>query len=172
MREGRIILETVDIRNVYFDDRASKFDDCVDEILIEYISSEQFRMEMGEYENTEYVGTMAKDNLVFTNFEEAGKSNNDYVQKLHYWNKQSDSYIVLYNGKIIGRNDHIPYAHKELPIVPRQYGKVMNSIYGRGLAEACLQFLDKYNRLSEMIFDGIARSNNSMFAVGNGLTFE
>lgn len=48
----------------------------------------------------------------------------------------------------------------------------MDSIYGRGLAEACLQFLDKYNRLSEMLYDGLARSNNSIFAIGNGLTFD
>jgi hypothetical protein len=35
-----------------------------------------------------------------------------------------------------------------------------------------MQFLDKINRLSEMIFDGISRSNNSIFAMGNGLTFD
>jgi hypothetical protein len=50
---------------------------------------------------------------------------------MHYWNKQADKYIVIYNRSIISRNTPIPYAHKELPIVPRQYGYIADSKYGR-----------------------------------------
>ena len=169
MRQGRIILKTVDIRNVYFDDRVNNFDDCNDQVYLEYITPEQFRMEMNDpnSDNLEQVGTSTKIDQVFQTWEDMGKMNIGLVEKMHYWNKQADRYIVVYNRALIGRDTPIPYAHKELPIVPRQYGKVMDSIYGRGLAEACLQFQDKYNRLSEMIFDGIARSNNSIFAMGN-----
>ncbi len=174
MRQGRIILSTLDIRNVYFDDRVTSFDDCNDQIYIEYITPEQFRTEMNDpnFSNLEHVGTTSKIDQTYWTWEDLGKMNNNLVEKLHYWNKQADRYIVIYNRAVVGRDTPIPYAHKELPIVPRQYGKVMDSIYGRGLAEACMQFLDKYNRLSEMIFDGISRSNNSIFAVGGGLSFD
>lgn len=174
MKQGRIILRTLDIRNVYFDDRVTCFNDCNDQIYIEYITPEQFREEMGNPNlmNTDRVGTTQKVDQAYYTYEDTGKLNQGLVEKLHYWNKQADKYIVIFNRNILGRNDPIPYSHKELPIVPRQYGTVMDSIYGRGIAEACMQFLDKINRLSEMLFDGISRSNNSIFAIGNGLTFD
>jgi hypothetical protein len=42
MKQGRIILRTLDIRNVYFDDRTTNFDDDNDQVYIEYITPEQF----------------------------------------------------------------------------------------------------------------------------------
>ena len=120
----------MDIRYVWFDDRVNNFKDCIDQIYVEWISEDQFKMENPEYENLDMVGIMSKNDTVFWNFEEQGKLNNKLVKKLHYWNKQADRYIVIYNDSIIGRDTPIPYAHKELPIVPRQYSKVMNSIYG------------------------------------------
>jgi len=174
MRKGRIILRTLDIRNVYFDDRSGDFDEHNDQIFIEWITPEQFRQEMNDPNliNQDTVGTTSKTEQDFWTMEDRGRLNTGLVEKLHYWNKQADKYVILYNRSIVGRNDPIPYAHKELPIVPRQYGKIMNSVYGRGLAEACFQFQEKYNKLSEMLFDGISRSNNSIFAMGNGLTFD
>lgn len=174
MKQGRIILRTLDIRNVYFDDRTTNFDDDNDQVYIEYITPEQFDAlkDSPNYKNTEYVGTTSKNDQVYFTWEDNGKKNTDLVKLLHYWNKQADRYIVIANDSILLRDDPIPYAHKELPIVPRQFGYVADSKYGRGLAEACMQFLDKINRLSEMLFDGIARSNNSIFAMGNGLTFD
>jgi len=120
----------------------------------------------------EYGGTTSKTDQVYYTFEDLGKQNTGLIEKMHYWSVSSDKYIVIYNRKVVARDDPSPYAHKLLPIVPRQYGKVVDSIYGRGLSEACMQFLDKINRLSEMLFDGLSRSNNSIFALGNGLTFD
>ena len=133
MKQGRIILKTVDIRNVYFDDRTNNFDDDIDQIYIDYITPEQFRMEMNDPNlmNTDSVGTVAKTEQMYYTWEDTGKMNTGYVEKMHYWNKGADKYIILYNRGILGRNSPIPYAHKELPIVPRQFGKVMDSKYGR-----------------------------------------
>jgi hypothetical protein len=57
MRQGRIILRTLDIRNVYFDDRTNSFDDDNDQIYIEYLTPEQFEAEKNNknLKNTEYV---------------------------------------------------------------------------------------------------------------------
>lgn len=174
MEEGRIILRTLDMRNVYFDDRVTRFQDSNDQIYIEYLTPEQFKAEKGnkELKNLEYVWGKTKDFQSFYTYEDRGKKYNNLVEKLHYWNKQADRYIVIYNRSIIWRDTPIPYAHKELPIVPRQYWYVNDSIYWRWLAEACMQFLDKINKLSEMIYDWLARSNNSVFAMWNGLTFD
>lgn len=174
MKQGRIILRTLDIRNVYFDDRVTCFDDSNDQIYIEYLTPEQFESEKQNpnLKNTQYVWTASKVDQVYFTWEDMWKINTGLIEKMHYWNKQDDKYIVIYNRSVLCRNDPLPYTHKELPIVPRQYGKVVDSIYGRGLAEACMQFLDKINRLSEMLFDWISRSNNSIFAMGNGLTFD
>lgn len=175
MRKGTIVLKSVDIRNAYFDNRVTKFEDADDEIYIEYLTPEQFAAEKNDpnFKNTKYVGSAnSKTDQAYFNFEDQGRLNSGYVEKMHYWAKQSDTYAVIYNRSVVGRDDPIPYAHKELPIVPRQFGKIADSLYGRGLAEACMQFLDKINRLSEMLFDGLARSNNSVFAIGNGLTFD
>jgi hypothetical protein len=174
MQQGKIILRTLDIRNVYFDDRVTCFDDANDEVYVEYITPEQFKSEKDNpnLKNTQYVWTTSKIDQVYFTWEDLGKQNTWLIEKLHYWNKQADKYIIIYNRSILARETPIPYSHKELPIVPRQYGKVVDSIYGRGLAEACMQFLDKINRLSEMLFDWIARSNNSIFAMWNWLTFD
>ena len=173
MKEWTIVLKTLDIRNVYIDDRVNSFDDANDEIYLEYITQEQLESEIDSwvYNNLEYVGLYGKQDQVYYTWEDRAKNYNNVIEKMHYWNQQSDRYIVIYNRQIIGRDIPIPYSHKKLPIVPRQYWKVLNSIYWRGLAEACMQFLTKINTLEEMIFSSISRSNNSIFAIWNGLNF-
>lgn len=77
MRQGRIILRTLDIRNVYFDDRVTSFDDCNDQIYVEYITPEQFKQEMNDPNllNTDKVGTTSKTDQVYFTFEDLGKKN-------------------------------------------------------------------------------------------------
>jgi hypothetical protein len=57
MQQGKIILRTLDIRNVYFDDRVTCFDDANDEVYVEYITPEQFKSEKDNpnLKNTQYV---------------------------------------------------------------------------------------------------------------------
>jgi len=57
MQQGRIILRTLDIRNVYFDDRNTSFDDDNDQIYIEYLTPEQFEAEKDDVnlKDTKYV---------------------------------------------------------------------------------------------------------------------
>jgi hypothetical protein len=106
MQQGRIILRTVDIRNVYFDDRVTNFDDANDEIYLEYITPEQFEAEKENpnYKNLQFVGTQTKTDQVYFTWEDRGKLNTNLIEKMHYWNKQADKYIVIYNRAIIGRD--------------------------------------------------------------------
>jgi hypothetical protein len=88
-------------------------------------------MDNPSLENMDQVGTVSKSDQVFHTWEELGKQNNNLVEKLHYWNKQADRYVIIYNRSVVGRDTPIPYAHKLLPIVPRQFGYNMYSIYGK-----------------------------------------
>jgi hypothetical protein len=57
MKQGHIILRTLDIRNVYFDDRTTDFDDDNDQIYLEYITPEQLEAEKNNsnLKNTQFV---------------------------------------------------------------------------------------------------------------------
>lgn len=174
LEKNRIIIKALDPRFVYLDDRTADFNDDNDQIFIDYITPEQLQSYKYDkcFKNIEKVGLGTKDDLVFFTAEERGKMNDQIVEIMHYWNKQADRYVIIANRNTVIRDTPLPYAHKELPIVPRQYGYNPLQKYGRGLCEACINFKSNINKLQEMIMDGIARSNNSMFVVSNGLTFD
>lgn len=174
LEKNRIIIKALDPRFVYLDDRTADFNDDNDQIFIDHITPEQLQSYKYDkcFKNIEKVGLGTKDDLVFYTAEERGKMNDQIVEIMHYWNKQADRYIIIANRNTVIRDTPLPYAHKELPIVPRQYGYNPLQKYGRGLCEACINFKSNINKLQEMIMDGIARSNNSMFVVSNGLTFD
>ena len=175
-RENKIIIKNLDIRNVYFDDRTTDFADDADQILIDYVTPEQFEAmkynEAFDYQNLDNVGEYSKSEQVFWTQEDRSRLNTGLVEILRYWNKRTDRHYVIANRGILLRKGPNPYAHKELPIVPRVYGYVPYRKYGIGLCEALLNFKSSFNSLQEMIMDGIRRSNNSMFVVANGLTFD
>lgn len=175
LEKNRIIIKALDPRNVYLDDRTTDFNDDNDQILIDYITPEQLQSYKYDknYKNIDKVGLGGgKNDLVFFTNEELGKMNDQVVEIMHYWNKQADKYVVIANRNTIIRDTPLPYSHKELPIVPRQYGYNPLQKYGRGLCEALVNFKSNINILNEMIMDGIRRSNNSMFVVSNWLTFD
>jgi hypothetical protein len=154
-----------------------KANDCV---YLQYITPEELRSlnKAGGWKNildkdgNPYVSTGTKANQAFWTNEDRGRQNSGLIELMHYWNKASDKYVVIANRQIIIKDTFIPYAHKELPITMRQYGYNPNGVYGRGLCEALLMFKSEINTLKEMIMDNVKRSNNSIFAIGGGLTFD
>jgi hypothetical protein len=62
-------------------------------------------------------------------------------------------------------------GEKALPFTLRNFGKRLNSLYGRGLCEALMMFNSEINNLREMLMDAIRRSNTQVLALGNGLQF-
>jgi hypothetical protein len=170
LEKNRIIIKALDPRFVYLDDRTTDFNDDNDQIYIDYITPEQLQSYKYDkcFKNIEKVGLGGgKNDMVFFTQEERGKMNDQVVEVMHYWNKQSDKYVVIANRNTVIRDTPLPSSHKELPIVPRQYGYNPLQKYGRGLCEALINFKSNINKLQEMIMDGIARSNNSMFVVSN-----
>ena len=169
LTENKIMIKALDPRYVYLDDRTNDFKDDNDQIYIDYITPEALQSLKfnKEYKNVESVSLGQKLDTVFWTVEERGKLNNEVIELMHYFNKASDRYIIIANRSCIIRDTPLPYSHKELPIVPRQYGYNPLSKYGRGLCEALLSFKSNINNLQEMIMDGIYRSNNSTFVIGN-----
>lgn len=174
LQENRIIIKALDPRNVYLDDRTIDFDDDNDQILIDYLTPEQVKALAYNdfYKNIDKVSLGNKSDQVFYTKEERGMMNDQIIEIMHYWNKAADRYVVIANRQVIIRDTPNPYAHKKLPIIPRAYGYYPLQKYGRGICEALLNFKSNYNILQEMIMDGIRRSNNSMFVLANGLTFD
>ena len=178
LTKNKILLEAVDIRNVYFDDRVTDYEKANDCVYIEYITPEEF---MALADNPDWgwivdaiksTWTTVKANQSYYTNEERGMQNSWLVEIMHYWNKQSDEYVVLANREVLIKETFIPYSHKELPITPRQYWYNPFSLYGRWLCEALLNFKSEINTLKEMIMDNVKRSNNSMFAIGWWLSFD
>lgn len=176
LTKNEIQIKALDIRNVYFDERITDYRDANDCIFIQYVTPEDAKAlgdaPAGGWKNLDSLTTTTKANQAYWTNEERGMQNSGLVELIHYWNKQSDKYVVIGNRQAVVKDTFIPFAHKELPITPRQYGFNPHSLYGRGLCEALLNFKSQINTLNEMIMDGIKRSNNSMFAIGAGLTFD
>lgn len=173
MVEANIIAENCDLRYFYADDRVDDFDDAVDCVYIQYLTKDfvENLKYNGMYKNIDKISTTYKRDVVYRTEEET-YDRGDVVEFMHYWNKESDEYIVVMNRNVIVRHHPNPYAHKELPFTIRQYSYNPQSIYGRGLCEILTHFKSEINNLKEMIMDGIRRSNNSMFALGGNLTFD
>lgn len=175
LKKNRIVIKALDPRFVFLDDRTNDFDYDNDQIYIDYITPEQLESYKYDksFKNIDKVGLWnGPSDYVFFTKEEQGKLHTGIIEIMHYWNKVSDKYVVIANRNTVIRDTPLPYAHKELPIVPRQYGYNPLGKYGTGLCEALLTFKSHINNLQEMIMEGIDRSNNSMFFISNGLTFD
>ena len=176
LKNNQIVLEPVDIRDVYLDDRVNNTDNINDVILFKYITQPELdalRYDKNyKKEDLDRVWFKQKDNQAFFTKEERWMLNKWLIEIMCYFNKQSDEYIEIANRWVIIREQPLPYAHKELPFVVRQYSYNPFSIYWRGICEALTNFKSQINTLKEMIMDWIKRSNNSMFAIGNWLQFD
>lgn len=174
--KNQIIIDSVDIRNFYLDDKATCIDNATDCIYIEYIAEETFRNYKLNpfYKNIDSVGAeyTYKDNQVFTVTQERWVASRGYVKLTHYWNKESDMYVTMANEKTIIRNHPIINASKSLPFAMRQFSYNPFSAYGRGLCEILMPFKSDLNTLREMLMDAIKRSNNQVIAVGGNLQFD
>lgn len=174
---NRILLENVDIRNFFVDDKAKSIEDAVDCVFIEYIPEEEFRNYKFNkvYKNTDaIVGSYIynADTRQFVTKEERGESSGKYVKITHYWDCQADMYAEVANDAVIIREHPILNASKSLPFVIRQYSKNPFSVYGRGLCEILMTFKSDLNNLREMLMDAIKRSNNQVIAIGGNLEFD
>lgn len=174
LTNNKCIIKALDPRFVYLDDRTNDFEDDVDQVFVDYITPEKLLSLKNNksFKNIDQVSVTNKSDIVFFTKEDRGKLSNNVVELMHYFNKESDQYVVVANRSVIIKECPNPYAHKELPIVPRPYAFNPMSKMGRGLCEALVNFKSQINQMNEMIMDGIRRSNNSLFVVGNGLTFD
>ena len=62
-------------------------------------------------------------------------------------------------------------ATHDIPLVCRNYGRKISSLYGIGICEACRTFKSEINVLRELCMDSIKRSNQEVIFLGGGLTF-
>lgn len=177
IQEKNIILKNADIRCFYPDNEAlNDFSEANDCCYIQYMSHETFKQRARNpmYKNVDNVipSALMNEYKPFLVEEEYAKQG-DFVKLLCYWNKVKDAYIEVANGIIVREHPMVSTIdwRKALPFVMRVLGKKNYSLWGRGLAEACMMFNSEINNLRELLMDAIRRSNSQVLAIGWNLSF-
>lgn len=172
--ETNILVENLDIRYVYIDDKATSMENANDAIIIQYISKEKLRQFINNkaYKNINtIVDSQIKDNETFYTDEDnlyAG-----YIKLMLYWNLEKDYFSIVANWKTLIREHYIIDTmnwKKAIPIVMRWLW-YKNWLYYRWLCEACIVFNSEINNFREILMDWVRRSNNQTLLIWNWLTF-
>lgn len=154
---------------IFVDEAADNIEVAEDYIREERIRFDTFKTKYGNsenYYNTDKVipcGSMSER----TNFFDMGTDmDGDYVQVLHYENKQTDSYIVLANTVII-RDDPLPFKHKELSLSIWNYYPVEGRIYGMGIPKIISPLQEEREAIRNLSLDRQKMHLNKMFLVSD-----
>lgn len=161
----------VDIRH-WFPNEYSKdirtMPDCSERMVMSYDMFEADYSNNPIYKNTEYVmdtrtntATQEEQN---TEERDRGVQQSKEVEVWHYWNKLKDAHIVIANGVLI-LDDHIPYAHKQLPYWTLYDYKEDDKFWGIGEIEIVLPFAKVKNKFGNMILDQAEYSINKPLAM-------
>lgn len=178
IKKEQIVLKNVDIRDFYLDNQAlNGIDDASDCYYRKRVSYDKFKnYESNDmYKNIDKVAPRAFSNerRKFMTREDLGRARGDFVLEEHYWNVEKDCYMVVANGVLVREQPMMSTINgeKALPFVIRVLGKKNYNYTGRGLCEAVLMFNSEINNLRELCMDAIRRSNVSVLAIGNWLSF-
>ena len=176
--KNQILLDNFDIRNFYPDNRVNDFNDALDCVAIQILSYDEFMLLKNNpiYKNIEFVTPVSYYSEPFPNSskEEKGREGK-YVYMFHYWNLSKDRYYVNANNQQIVREHPIMSTmkgEKAIPFTVRQFSYNDNSIWGTGLTEMCANYNSQINNLSELLLEGILRSNSEIIALGDGVEFK
>ena len=180
---GKVELQNFDIRRFFLDDQATCMEDAQDCIAIQLISEGAFQSWRMKGDTAGYKNInddlKATENwfnqwqmLTFTTDDERGKIYDPFILLYHYYNKATDTYFVVANENTLIYEGHIDNAKHELPFTVRQFFTRTNQIYGRGLYEILLPYVDKLNKTFEVMIDAIMRSNQQSIAIGGNLKFD
>lgn len=138
LEELHVKIKDVPIRQAYFDDTATRFEECVDCIYEEYLSIDEYKLRYLDdkwkskenFTNAEYVWvTSIPDQDTERN------TDADMVKLWHYYNKLYAKYIIVANEQVVIYNWIASTRHWELPLVPVQFYCNPYSIYGIGIPE-------------------------------------
>lgn len=138
IEELHVKVKDVPIRQAYFDDTATRFEECVDCIYEEYLSIDEYKLryldDSGKskenFTNAEYVWT-----VTLSDEDRDKNTNSDMVKLWHYYNKLYAKYIIVANERIVIYNWIASTRHWELPLVPVQFYNNPYWIYGIWIPE-------------------------------------
>ncbi len=174
-----IIIQNVDIRDFWVDDRANSIEDAVDCIYETYITYEEFlSYKLDKWYDKEKLNAIIPNSTkydsdrAFVFQSETGDTGSKYVKITKYWNTKLDMYVEVANDSIVLIDHPILNATHDLPFVVRQYAKNLFSFYGTGLCEILVSFKSDINKLREMLMEAIKKSNQEVIAIGSNLTFD
>jgi len=174
-----ILLENIDIRYFWIDERANSIEKAIDCIYESYITYEEFREFYldNEYDDEKLnaiVPTYQKqdEHRPYVINEERWDWEAKFVKITQYWNTKLDRHYTIANENVLIKKHPILNATHCIPFTPRQYGKNLFSIYWYGLCEALVTFKSDINNLREMLMEAIKKSNQDVIALWNWLEFD
>jgi len=152
-------------------DTIEKAEDCILEERLRYDSFKNKYCNDPRYKNTESVipcGSLSTRSQFFDRADD-DPMDGDYVQILHYYNKETDSYDLLANTVIISdvNNDPIPFKHKELPVAIWNYYPVEGRIYGMGIPKIIAPTQEEREAIRNLSLDRQKMHLNKMFLVND-----
>lgn len=127
----------IDNWSVYFDDTVDDYKYARDCIYREVMSFEDYKSDYvgkPEFINTDKVVPAGSLSASSGFFKKADDMKDNDVELLHYYNRITDSYIVLCNNVVI-RNTPLPSRHKELPIDKWTFYPIPGEFYGLGIPQ-------------------------------------
>lgn len=154
---------------IFVDEAASVIEEAEDYIREERIRIDTFKTKYGDREDWFDVDKVIPCGSISerTNFFDiAGDMDGDYVQVLHYENKQTDTYAVLANTVVI-YDGPLPFKHKELSVAVWNYYPVEGRIYGMGLPKILSPLQEEREAIRNLSLDRQKMHLNKMFLVSD-----
>lgn len=146
--------EWIDNQWVFVDPAAKTIDEASDCAEREVLTIDSFRFKYGDkpgFENVDYVvpgGDLAR-NTFFKTPEDLEK---DEVEVIHYYNRDTDEYVVLANNVVI-RDTPLPTKHKELPFAVVYHYRVPGRFWGLGIPKVVKYLSEERKALRRLNLD-------------------
>lgn len=171
--ETKIILDSLDIRDFYPDDRVTRWKDAIDCIHIVRMPYEKFVSITSNpfYKNVDSV-TASYSSLSRSYVMNTENTSKKIVELICYYNKELDKNIIIANRQVVIRDMPIMHPTKELPFKMRQFFYNPSSLWGWGIPKVLTSIKSDINTLDETLMEAIKRSNNQIFAIGWDLEFD
>ena len=162
---------TVDLRHVLIDEGCTSSDlsDCEDAIVFEYYTEDEAKLHFADID-FDKLGIKAMPRTeVFQDINDLnGGDTKLFYELMNCYNRTTDSYIKIMNGKVIG-DSPIPMksfkGKKMLPIAFMIDHKIPGQPYGIGAPALIKAFTDIKNKNRDLIYDVTKKSAKPTIAV-------
>lgn len=167
-------IKNIPIRKVWFDERPTSFDDCMDCIYEEDMGIEEFRLkflnedgsDLKPFKHIKAVSTDSSDLNPYGKDKQVGITDRN-IRIWHYYNKITGAYYIIADKKRLIYKGKITSKHGQLPFVLRQFYPYPSNIYGISLVQKMESVKPYINNFLKVALDGMRYSVAPVILTGN-----